>query len=383
MTVPPDAAGFERQLQMHFPSEAAGISLFFEQIAAVYREMYAEIEESGGVPRPPATLEAMLAWPATHPHAWRWMKQPYAALLGEYLRDPHLKHLLTTLAEYVTDRPETLTVADMAPLFGYYFDGGYYPAGGSQSLADLLAAVIGEHGGQVRLRTPVARILVENGQAASIRTADGTHHRAPLILAAGDVQAMLTNLLGDEHLPAGYRDKLEKLRRGPSAIILNLGIDQSPALPARIFVRHEGLEFGIGNPSAIDSSLAPPGHAALTMLYLLSEADSVAWNRETARYAAEKNAFAERMIDAAEATVWPGLRDHIVYRQVAGPPTFTRYAGTRNGNIYGAARGQWCPGTRSPVPGLMLVGAGTSSGAGIEAVVVSGMIAAAAIAGEG
>jgi phytoene dehydrogenase-like protein len=76
----------------------------------------------------------------------------------------------------------------------------------------------------------------------------------------------------------------------------------------------------------------------------------------------------------------PNLRRHIVYRETAAPPTFTRYTGALNGNIYGAARGQWCPAVKSPIPGLMLVGAGCQNGPGIEAVVISGRIAADLIA---
>ena len=93
-----------------------------------------------------------------------------------------------------------------------------------------------------------------------------------------------------------------------------------------------------------------------------------------------RTAFAGRLIAAAE-TVIPHLRQHILYRQTASPKTFSRYARTRNGNIYGAARGQWCPAVKSPVPGLLLVGGGCQDGPGIEAVVLSGMRAASLLSG--
>jgi all-trans-retinol 13,14-reductase len=382
VTVPPEATAFAAELQDLFPGEHAGIGAFFEQILAVYRELYADIEQTGGVPRAPQSAEAVMAWPARHPHAWRWIKQPFASLLDAYLTDARLKALLTTLAEYITDRPELLTVADMAPLFGYYFDGGYYPAGGSQRLADLLSAIITDNGGAVRLRRAVSQVVVENGRAVGVATADGRVHRAALVLANSDVVSSMAELVGLEHLSENYREKLGRLRRGPSAVIVSLGVRQGPALPARIFVSHQGLDFGIGNPSAIDPSLAPPGHAAVTMLCLLSEEQARSWDRSHPDYPRRKDTFADDLIAAAEATVWPELGRHIVYRQVAGPPTFARYARTGGCCIYGAARGQWCPDVVSPVPGLMLVGAGTRSGAGIEAVVVSGTIAADLIFGR-
>ena len=374
--VPEDPEAMVTALGALFPAERGAIAAFFREIEAVYRELYADIELTGGVPMPPPTIEGMLIWPATHPHAWRWMRRPFHEMLDAFLADPRLKGILTTLAEYITDRPESLSVADMAPLFGYYFDGGSYPLGGSQRLADLLSDIIAEQGGRVLLRTRVRRILIEGGRAAGIESAIGKIHRAPVVVASGDVVSMLSDLVGDPHLTSHYRAKLQAMRRGPSAILLSLGLDRVPDLPARIFVQQDGLCFGIGNPSVIDPTLAPPGCAAVTLLCLLPEAAAPAWRRREPGYRADKDRFADRLIAAAEASVIPGLRRSILHREAASPPSFTLFAKTRNGNIYGAARDQWHPRVKSPVPGLLLVGAGTSTGPGIEAVVVSGTIAA-------
>jgi phytoene dehydrogenase-like protein len=136
------------------------------------------------------------------------------------------------------------------------------------------------------------------------------------------------------------------------------------------------LQLGIGNPSVIDSSVASPGCAALTLLRLLPEAEKECWfasDRRTYRQA--KVQFAERLISAV-ATIIPALREHIHYLQIAAPPTFTRYLSSLNGSIYGSARGQWSPPIKTPVPGLMLVGGAVPTGPGIEAVVIAGTIAA-------
>jgi all-trans-retinol 13,14-reductase len=382
LDVPDDPADLVAALGRQFPDERQGIAAFFAEVASVYRELYADIEQTGGVPMAPATLEALLSWPAAHPHAWRWMQQPFGAMLDEYLRDPGLKALLCTIAEYVTDRPETLLVADMVPLFGYYFDGGAYPLGGSQRLADVLADSIAAERGQVLLRTRVKRILVEDGRVAGVVSASGRHHAAPVIIANGDVVSMLADLVGPPHVDQDYLDKLQAMPRGPSAILVSLGLDTVPDLPARIFVRQDGLDFGIGNPSVIDPSLAPSGCAAVTILCLLSEAAAATWQRKTPQYQGDKEDFADRLITATAAAVMPDLQRHILHCEVACPPTFTLFARVRNGNIYGAARNQWHPQIKSPVPGLLLVGAGVSTGPGIEAVVVSGTIAANLVTGS-
>ncbi len=381
LDVPDHPADLVARLQALFPHEAAGIAGFFAEMALVYADLYADVDETGGVPMPPAGVEAMQAWTARRPHAWCWMHRPYAEMLDAFLSDPRLKALLTTVSEYVTDRPEVLSVREMAPLFGYYLEGGWYPAGGSQRLAELLCAVVEENGGTVRLRTRAERILTEGGRAAGIVAADGTVHRAPLVLANADVVGTLTRLVDPAQLPKRYVQRVRGLKRGPSAVLVSLAVEGIPNLPARVFVSAGGLHFGIGNPSVIDDSLAPPGHAALTMLCLRSEQEAAEWfGSDAAANRRRKEAFADRLVAAAE-TVIPGLQGRILYRQTASPTTFTRYALTDNGNIYGAARGQWCPPTKSPLPGLMLVGAGCQSGPGVEAVVISGVGAANLVTG--
>lgn len=381
LDVPDDPAELVARLQALFPHEAPGIAGFFAEMAGVYTDLYADVDDTGGVPMPPATLEAMQAWTARRPHAWRWMHRPYAEMLGEHLTDSRLKALLTTISEYVTDRPDLLAVREMAPLYGYYLEGGWYPAGGSQQLADVLCAMIREHGGEVRLRTRAERILAEDGRASGIVTADSTVHRAPLVLANSDVVGTLTRMVDPAVLPRRYAQRVRDLKRGPTAVLVSLAVEGIPHIPARVFVSAGDLHFGIGNPSAIDGSLAPDGHAAITMLCLRPEPEAAEWfSAGAAANRKRKEEFTARLLTAAECVI-PGLRNRILYRQTASPTTFTRYALTDNGNIYGAARGQWCPPAKTPLPGLMLVGAGCQSGPGVEAVVISGVCAANLVTG--
>jgi phytoene dehydrogenase-like protein len=370
---PEDPAELENFLCRNFPDDAPGIAGFLAEIAAVYRDLHASLDENGGSPPSGGSVEAMQSWSTRYRHAARWMHRAYAEMLDAFISSGRLKHVLTTIAEYVTDQPERLTVGEMAPLFGYYLEGGFYPAGGSQKLADLLRTVIAENGGSVRLRTRAARFLLEDEHVAGVVTATGMIHRARLVIANGDVFTALTDLVGQWPLPSRYAQRLRALRRGPSAILVSLGLDFVPDLPARAFVSADGLHFGIGNPSVIDPSLAPPGCAALTLLCLLGEAESTRWfGMDKPDYRKAKELFADRLIDATE-TIIPGLREGILYRQTAAPPTFTRYTGAGNGNIYGAACGQWRPAVKSPVPGLLLAGAGCQNGPGVEAAVISGI----------
>jgi len=359
-----------------FPGEADGIRHFMAEMAAVYRDLYAECEKTGGVPLPPPPHERR-AWCERHPAAAQWLRQRFTDMLQTYLSDARLQLLLQTLSEYIAATPDDLTVHDMAPLYGYYFEGGHYPCGGSQSLADALAGAVRDHKGKIVRRTRIEKILTENGRVAGVRTARGERYTAPIVVANGDVVSMLTELVDPPQLATAYAKRVAALRRGPSAILVSLGLSTVMDLPPRIFIRQGDLAFGVGNPSVLDARLAPPGHSAVTLLLLLSEAESATWGERTdPSYLSRKTAAADRLIAAVEQSVFPALRSHIVYQEVATPATFKHYTGARNGNIYGAARAIWRPAMNSPVSGLFLVGAGTDTGAGIEAVVISATRAA-------
>ena len=358
-----------------FPAEADGLADFFKTISTIYKDFG---DHGGAHPGTPQTAAQREQWLARHPVSAQWMQSSFVAMLDAFMADERPKHFLTTLAEYLTDDPAALTVGDMAPLFGYYIDGGFYPEGSSQELANALAEVVTENGGQLRLSTRVERINTENGRATSITLHDGETHHGEHIIYNGDV-GLLPNCLDGGLLPPRFQQRLNSRRLGPSAILVSLGLDCIPAMPERVFVTKKNFTFGIGNPSAIDPTLAPPSCAAVTLLCLVDEEDSARWFKfDRGAYAAEKEAFSKRLLTIVEE-IAPGFAASIVYRQTAAPPTFARYLNTKGGNIFGGARRQWRPLNQQVFPGLFLVGGGTVLGPGIEAVVLSGIAAAKGI----
>lgn len=379
LDMPRDWGDLGRLLCSRFAEEAPGISALLAEIRLIHDDLYAGMQAARYRPIALVPLAEQMQWLRRFPHAAQAASQSYAELLRRHLRNPTLLRIFSILSEYVTDDAARISVADMVPLFGYYITGGFYPAGGAQKLPDLLSRAIARHGGTVRLKTAATRLILHDERIAGIELPSGEVARAPVVISNADIAASHGALLGPYDLPPRYRQRLRQLQRGPSAILINFGLDRIPDMPARVFVEEDGLVFGLSNPSAIDPSLAPPGHAALCLLHLLHENEAGSWFDLTpAQYARAKEAQARRLIAAAGRIV-PDLERHIVHHEVAAPPTFHHYIRSANGSIYGAARGQWCPAVRSPVPGLFLAGAGTATGPGVEAAVLSGLHAAHAV----
>lgn len=367
LKVPQDADEFIRLLGERFPSEAENIRKFFDEILQVYREMYADIEKTGGAPRIPDNVEDLLAYPKMHPHAYKWMDRPFVEMLDEFFCEPRLKDLLCALSGYLSDDPKALSAGNMAPIFGYFYDGGWYPVGGSQALPNALVDVIEKHGSRVYLRTPVQRILIEDGRAMGVELKNGQIHRAQAILSNADAQKTFLELVEREHLPADFLKYIESLTPSTSAFIVFLGLDIVPDLAPLTTLD----DIGIMIPSKVDPTLAPPGHASVTLLKLIPQADFAQWDRKAPGYRRRKREFADEMI-ASAAEVIPGLQRHITYRQEGSPATFARYAWTTNGSIYGPAMGQKRLTIKTPIPNLYVAGSGVMGG-GVEAAAIAGI----------
>ncbi len=140
LDVPRDWRDYVRELGRLFPADAAGFAALFADIRAIYDDMFFDRPRQWR--HPWATVDAMLDFPCQHPLAFRWLDKPFDDLVAQHIQDPQARRALTVLAGYIGDGSEALTCGQMMPLFGYYFHGGYYPAGGSGRLGDVLVEAI-------------------------------------------------------------------------------------------------------------------------------------------------------------------------------------------------------------------------------------------------
>lgn len=380
LRVPHDADEFAAELAEFFPAEQERIGEFFTEMGHIYRELYAGVEKTGS-PRP-TDPDEMLRYPLTHPHLFRWMERSYFEMLDTYFRNERLKELLCALTPYLTDKPEALTVMQMAPIFGYYFDGGFYPKGGSGQLSQAVAETIRTHNGTILLGKKVTKILLRDGAAYGVQLADGSTFRARVILSNADARVTFRELVGLEHLPGKFARQVQALQPTTSVFAVFLALDYEPPIaPITMYRAPNGRGLGFALPSKVDPSLAPAGHHVLTVMTLLPQPEAAAWNRAAPDYKAHKAAFADEIIRQAE-TLLPGLRDHIITRDAATPATVTRYTGHLDGAIYGAALGHGRLPQQAPIRNLYLIGASAWPGNGVEAVVISGVSAANMICGQ-
>ncbi|NVN88385.1 MAG: FAD-dependent oxidoreductase [Rhodopseudomonas sp.] len=385
--VPSDWRDYVRLLGERFPGSASGIAALFDKVHAIFDDMYSTGAARGGIPGMPASVDQLLGFPRLHPHAFEWMKRPFAELVATYVSDPAVGRYLNALSGYLNDGTEQLTCGQMVPIFGYYFKGGYYPLGGSGRFADVMVDAIKARGGEVRLKTSVQRILVEDGRAAGVVLGDGRTVRARAVVSNADIKRTLLELVEPNALPADFRSRLTAAEPANSAFSVHLGVDFVPDIRPATHL-HAPMKVGIAMMSKLDPSAAPAGHATLTLISLVPFAEAQNWFpenggddwkdwRHSDDYQQRKTEYGDRMIAAVE-TIIPGLSQHIVYRTDASPVTYARYDWASAGSIYGIAREGRLKGSKSPLRNLVIAGGG-NAGAGVEAVLISGANAAEAL----
>ena len=376
--VPEDANAFVEQLGTLFPTELDHVREFFAEMRHIYDELYSYAKDGApitGVIDP----DEKMRYPVTHPHLVRWMDKQFIAMLDHYIGDARLKTVLCSLTGYQTDKEEEMSVLHMVPIFGYYFDGGFYPKGGSGALSRAVADVIRANGGTILLKQQVEKIIIEDGSARGIKLSDGREFRARVIISNADAHKTMGDLVGTEHLPKKYLDHITTLQPTTSFFGVFLGLDYAPLKsPLTMYRDANGVGLGLMLPSQVDPSLAPAGHHVLTIFRLISQPQAAEWKRSDADYKARKNAMIEETISIVEKLI-PDLRAHIVTRDAATPATVSRYTMHPNGAIYGSAHGMNRLPNQTPIRNLYLVGASATPGAGIEAVVLSGIAVAAAV----
>src|SRR5215470_15638741 len=83
--------------------------------------------------------------------------------------------------------------------------------GGMGSLSEALCRSIADKGGEVRIKSPVRRILIEGGRAVGVELRDGQRLSARAVVSNLDKPATLFGLVGREHLDPACIERIDNI----------------------------------------------------------------------------------------------------------------------------------------------------------------------------
>ncbi|MBT3218438.1 MAG: NAD(P)/FAD-dependent oxidoreductase [Proteobacteria bacterium] len=401
--VPRGKKDFANRLKARFPSEAVGIDDFMNTIEAMGGELVQLLK--GGRRRD------LLTMPWRAPLTARFATTSLERFLDRYTQDPRLRAILSIQAGDHGMAPSRAPMAMHGFVLAHYFNGAFYPKGGARSIPRAFIRQIREHGGEIRVKTAVKRILVEGygpwRRAVGVELADGTTLRANTVISNADPHRTF-NMIDDYYQSRKMKRKLGATSYGVSALSLFFAVDmdlkamgydsgnywyaRTPSIESTYtFARRPHLDGTEVMPGVFltittlkDPSKRKDGLHTCEAFCIVSYDAFAKWahtkhGERPDDYKAFKSALSERMFEALENIV-PGIRKHVVYSELGTPLTNRFYVGATQGNLYGIEKswrqiGPMAFPIRTPLNGLYMCGASTL-GHGVSGATMSGIRAA-------
>lgn len=386
--------GFEAALAgavARFPEHKAGLGEYFRRLwsirealssAAMHRD-----DRSWWISHAPEALR----------HLWTLLRDGRATL-GEVMTelfgaDERVKLALCANLAYWHDNPDRFRFLRYAVAQASFIGGGgHYVRGGSRALAERLAGLIREAGGELESGREADEILLAEGKVAGVshHSRDGDRRVDETRMILGNAAPQMLGAMLPEKNRTAFLEPYAGRGLSISLWTLSLGLNR----PARdfgvssysTFIIPEwmqsfsqmremaamiGAEPGYGMPlyvfvdfHQIDSGLneGPP--------YLVSFCSSDRLDNWTpldpAAKKARKDAWTNALIGDIERH-FPGIAGAVTHREMATAETMHDYLNTPDGAVYGfspdvTAIDAFSPGPRTTIPGLWLASAFTSGG---------------------
>jgi phytoene dehydrogenase-like protein len=272
-----------------------------------------------------------------------------------------------------------------------------FARGGTGAISNAIADAAREVGVEIRTESPIARILVKDGQARGVALANGDEIAAEVVSSSVDPNLTFLKMIEPGQLPRDFLEEVRRYKFRGSSGKVNLALDALPDFqclpgpgahlrsaisisPSVDYMERAYDEAKYGHyssrpyidmviPTLTDPSVAPPGKHVMSCFvqyapYKLKEGT---WDEQ-------REAFGDNVVNTV-AEYAPNLRNIILHRQVLTPLDLERDFGLTEGNIF---QGELTleqlfflrpvPGWaqyRTPVKNLYMCGSATHPGGGI------------------
>lgn len=312
------------------------------------------------------------------------------SVVSDYFADPHVRQAFSFQSLLIGGNPFHVS-SIYALIHALEREWGVrFPRGGTGALVQAMVRLFQDLGGEVRLGCPVQEIRVKNDRATEVATADGRSVVVDAVASNADIVHTYANLLAGTERGQAMARGLGRKRFSNSLFVVYFGLKrQYPELAHHtvlfgpryrellqdIFDRGvvpDDFSLYLHNPSKTDPSLAPPGQAGF---YALAPVPNL--KKAPVDWAAEGPRYRDRILDALDRTVLPGLKANLVTSRTFTPADFATELNAHQGSAFSlepllTQSAFFRVHNRDDrLHNLYFVGAGTHPGAGIPGVIGS------------
>ncbi len=271
--------------------------------------------------------------------------------------------------------------------------GVWYAMGGTGALVDAMGRLFRELGGEVRLSTPVRRIVVEGGRATGVETDQGQRLAADGVVSNADIANTYRHLIDGASRTKNTNRHFESMRYSMSLFVIYFGTrkhypgiahhtillsERYRELLTDIFDRKllpDDFSMYLHRPTATDASMAPEGcDAWYVLIPVPNQKSGIDWSQQA-------GPFRDRVMQWLNDNYLPGLLDNLATERVFTPADFETTLRSYLGAAFSIEpifrQSAWFrPHNESEdVKNLFFAGAGTHPGAGVPGVLSSAKIA--------
>ena len=270
--------------------------------------------------------------------------------------------------------------------------GVHFAMGGTGAVTQALGGLMQRQGVEVRLGATVERIRIEQGVARGVELADGTVLDADVVVSDADAAHLYRDLVPRAEQALATRVKLSQAHYSMGLFVMYFGTtrmypdvahhtiwmgERYRELLEDIFRRQklaEDFSLYVHRPTATDPSFAPAGQDSFYVLCPVPNLQAgIDWATEGPR-------LRDRIVDALERTMLPGLKASITADFYKTPEDFRDEYRSVHGAGFSVApifrQSAWFRfhNKSESVRNLYLVGAGTHPGAGVPGVLCSAKV---------
>ena len=272
--------------------------------------------------------------------------------------------------------------------------------GGMGAISEAMAASARSKGVEIRVNSPVEKILIRDGHAKGVVLKSGEEIAAPVVASNLDPKRTFLDLVSEADLPVDFVDGIRQFRTEGTSLKMNLALSGLPEFrafpsygqaapqhratmhlcPSIEYVERAWDDAKYGRPSRspliemtiptmYDPSLAPEGRHIMGIFLQYAP-----YTLKDTKWDVEREPYAERVLDVIEEYC-PNIRNIVVERQTLTPLDLERRFGITGGNIFHGEMSLdqmfvmrplagWAR-YKTPVRGLYLCGSGAHPGGGV------------------
>lgn len=313
-------------------------------------------------------------------------------LVCKYLKDDHLRRAFSIHPLLVGGNPfETTCIYSLIHFLERKW-GIHFAEGGTGAIVDAMERLMLEEGIEIRKNTSVEAIETKGRSIHRLRLDSGERLTSDLVVSNADPLHLYSKMIEADRQGVLFRAKQKRMQQSMGLFVLYFGTNrQYPE------VQHHTIWMGerfkeliheifhgsqlpddfslyLHRPTATDPSFAPTGHDSF---YVLAPVPNL---KASIDWAVEGPRLRDRIVDALDATILPGLNNSIQSDFYMTPADFADRYLSAHGSGFSVApvfsQSAWFRfhNKSEILDNLYLVGAGTHPGAGVPGVLCSAKV---------